>query len=217
MKIMSLNSGTRVVAKRIQITLLLRRDTELKISCYEYEFNAILPTYEPPSIRGQIRHDLEPIRSDEKLDLIIGQDWLWSLLDHKQSIRETATGLRIVPTRFGPVYCGKEEQRGNTSLFEQAAQKAQLQFCFVSSTEKLAEALEMQWRAEKLHNDHKTEMRSSELMALEKMNEMFRYIPELQRYETGLLFSGPPDFKNNYKHAKERFDNLEKRSKRMQA
>ena len=80
---------------------------------------------------------------------------------------------------------------------------------YITSTERLAQAVEKMWKLEELpHDNSPTSLSKAEIDAVEKINTLMQYQPDRKRFRTGLLWKDEQSVSNNYSSAHARLEGL---------
>ena len=195
--------------KKISFNLCVRENSNWKLSVHAFVIPQVT-TLSPITITSKqlekycdssvVFNERYPRVNPVEVDLLLGVIDTVKILGNKQI--SVAKNLCLMSTRWGYILMGSDR-------LECIDKNLPLRDSHFTKTEVLTKQLEEMWKLEQLPQDNDiTGLSKEEVQAVEMINKVCTYNPEIRKFETKLLFKSAPKFQNNYRQAKARLDNL---------
>ena len=135
-------------------------------------------------------------RPQQQVDIIIGAADLVSVFGDKKI--QVDKHLALINTKWGFTLWGSEKSKNANSPAS-----------YLTKNEELTKQVQKMWELEKLpFDDDITGFSQEEVQAVDKINKVLVYNPDIKKFETELLFKKAPKFQNNYFAAKARLKQM---------
>ncbi|CAB4039155.1 integrase core domain [Paramuricea clavata] len=196
LSIKSLQTTRECKSNKVCVTLKAR-NREIKFNAFTTDHILSLDSLDMPThVKQQYRLNENFPRPPCEVDILVGIGEYWQLIQ-QVAIRVSDTFV-LLKTPWGHVPCGTDWTK---------EPKEDEPVCLMSSTERIAKALEMMWKLEELPFDNSShELTRDEVRAVDMIENLLTLDEETSRFRTGLLWKEHPDLRNNYRGVKTRLD-----------
>ncbi|CAB4024050.1 Hypothetical predicted protein, partial [Paramuricea clavata] len=187
--IKSLKTTRECTADKVSITLDARNRV-IKFNAFTTPHILSLESLDLPThIKQQYKLNEKFPRPPCDVDILVGIGEYWRMIQ-QVAIRVSDTFV-LLKTPWGHIPCGTDWTRDSRETEEPT--------CLITSTERIAKALEQQWKLEEFPFDNSSkELTRDEMRAVELIENVLKLNEETSRFQTGLLWREDPELKNNY-------------------
>ena len=198
LELTTMHKSSIITTQQYLIQLITPKNQIIEIIAYALpQITAIdAVNWIPPRNLVHLLNETYP-RPTVVVDLLLGVTDAFRIIPH---ILKTSPELVLLHTPWGAVPAGR--------LYVNTA-KQEVQYSYISHTQRLSEICERAWREVELPFDLESDsLTKDEVFAMQKIKTLLKYDSHEKRFTVGILFRTQPYLKNNYYTALARLDSM---------